>query len=978
MTAPFTKSAFSSGEVSPSLWGRMDLARWHTGCSVARNFFVNYKGGLLSRGGTKFCGVAKQAASATSHPPRLIEFTFSNYQSYVLEFGDHYMRVIANGAYVTETPLAVADVSQADPCVIEAPGHTYADGDWVYAADIGGMTELNGRTFVVASANTGAGTFALQNVFGENIDATFFNPYTSGGTVARIYTLATPYAAADLDWLKFDQSADVMSLCCVNQQTFVEYVTKELTRLAANNWTLTSPTFATTIGPPASVSATPSTAWSSGAGPVAYGYVVTAIDAATGQESIASSIGSCTGSVAIELQFGSITVSWSAVTGASGYNVYKATPDYTNTGAFTNYLFGFIGSTAGATTFRDTNILANTAITPPLHYDPFTGSGNAPGEVGYFQQRRVYGYSLNAPDTYQMSRPGAYTNFDAADPTIDSDAIAGTPWGSQVNGIQWLLPMPGGLLVFTGKTAWQISGTGGAYSPITPSQQLAQPQESIGCSATVPPIAIGYNILYVQALGSIVREINYNYFNNIYAGLDITTLSSHLLQNYGITQWAWAQEPYKLVWAVRDDGKMLSLTYLKDEEIRGWTRHDTQGLAVSVATASEPPVNAVYWVIKRYVPGKDRWLYCVERMDPRLWTVLENAWCVDSALELPQTAPAATLTASTAAPAGACIVGPVITGGSGYTAPAAVIQDRAGTGAGALVGTVTVVDGAITGYTLAAAGTGYQQPVILFTDATGAGAAADVLLDTSVTFTADAAVFAPGDVGKVIRMGGGKATVTAYTSALQVTGAFVDPITAVIPNDPAERPLPAAAGTWTLDRPALSVSGLDHLEGCTVTGLADGAVIPPTVVQSGSITLPQAASRVIVGLPFVAQAQSLHAEVQGVPSVQGKRKRISSVTVRVANSRGLKVGQDQPIAAVQPNQAEVPWNVAPNLMTDLEDDTLTAGRLFTGDRNMTVASDFQTVDGQASPGMVAVMQDLPLPAEILAFIPDLDVGDTYR
>jgi hypothetical protein len=102
--------------------------------------------------------------------------------------------------------------------------------------------------------------------------------------------------------------------------------------------------------------------------------------------------------------------------------------------------------------------------------------------------------------------------------------------------------------------------------------------------------------------------------------------------------------------------------------------------------------------------------------------------------------------------------------------------------------------------------------------------------------------------------------------------------------------------------------------------------------------------------------------------------------VRVVNSRGIKIGQDQPIAATQPNQAEKPWNVAPNFMTEVVDrrNEIGAGNaipLFTGDVFVRVAGDFNTIDGQASPGMLAMQQDYPLPMEILAFIPKLHLGD---
>ena len=84
------------------------------------------------------------------------------------------------------------------------------------------MTILNSNTYIVAGA--GAGVFTLLSVVdGSPVNSSGYPAYTGGGTVARIYTIASPYAAADLDWLKFDQSADVMKLTLVNQATGTEY-----------------------------------------------------------------------------------------------------------------------------------------------------------------------------------------------------------------------------------------------------------------------------------------------------------------------------------------------------------------------------------------------------------------------------------------------------------------------------------------------------------------------------------------------------------------------------------------------------------------------------------------------------------------------------------------------------------------------------------------------------------------------------------
>src|SRR5262249_9503683 len=162
----------------------------------------------------------------------------------------------------------------------------------------------------------------------------------------------------------------------------------------------------------------------------------------------------------------------------------------------------------------------------------------------------------------------------------------------------------GGLIVATGKDAWQVSGTSGAGSPITPAQQAAQQQESIGFSAVLPPLKIGPYILYGQALRGAGRRVGFQFYSNIYPCKGITVLSQHLFQGNPLIQWAWQQEPYKVLWAIHGDGKMLALTYLPDEEVRAWTRQDTNGLIASVATASEPPVNAVYLIVKRYIRGK--------------------------------------------------------------------------------------------------------------------------------------------------------------------------------------------------------------------------------------------------------------------------------------------------------------------------------------------------------------------------------------
>src|ERR1700730_4738186 len=213
MTITAIKPSFAKGELSPSVWGRTDLAAWAIGASVERNCFVSYRGPASSRAGLAYVSKSLTPAAAGSLPPRIIRFQFNIYQSYILEFGvdglgRRYMRVIANGGLVTDTTVAVTAVASSDPVAISAT-NTFAAGDYPFGSGFPPGTPLNRE--VVVGSPTGAG-FVLDDLFGNPIDGTGFTGYTGGGTFSRVYaTYTSPYALADLPYLKVVQSADVMS-----------------------------------------------------------------------------------------------------------------------------------------------------------------------------------------------------------------------------------------------------------------------------------------------------------------------------------------------------------------------------------------------------------------------------------------------------------------------------------------------------------------------------------------------------------------------------------------------------------------------------------------------------------------------------------------------------------------------------------------------------------------------------------------------
>jgi hypothetical protein len=239
-------------------------------------------------------------------------------------------------------------------------------------------------------------------------------------------------------------------------------------------------------------------------------------------------------------------------------------------------------------------------------------------------------------------------------------------------------------------------------------------------------------------------------------------------------------------------------------------------------------------------------------------------------------------------------------------------------------------------------------------------------------------VFLIGNVGDVIRSGGGIMTITAFGSTTSVTVDITSPIVEVTVDAAGNRtPLPQASGNWTMTTPVNEVSALMHLAGLTVTGTYDGKAIPPTEVPaSGVITLPAEASAVTVGLGFTMQVQSPYFTVQG-QSVEGHRKKVADVVVRVENSLGFTVGSNQPDGSTfAPQQIAPTWQD----MQPVEKATASFNRapygsdvepLFTGDSKF-----IPVISGFGVPGQVAVEQASPVPLNVLAFIPSIWPGDS--
>jgi hypothetical protein len=937
------QASFNTGEWSPSLYARVDLAKYRSGAALLENFFVDYRGGASSRPGTKY--ILRCYKSNTS--VRLISFQASSTVGYLLELGDFYVRFYNNGTPVLETTIALTGATNANPAMFTKNAHGLSNGDWVFASNFAGGTwaTLNGKYYIVANVTTN--TFTLTDLFGNAISGVSLGTW-SAGSVARVYTIVSPYAAADLASIKFAQNVDIMVLCHPDYKPYV------LTLIVANNWTLNPIVFGTTATTPTGLSASSTL----GGGSANYSYVVTSVDI-DGQESTPSVPVAILGRQDLRSVAGSNSVTWAIASGAQSYNVYKSDVSYFGV-VPSGATYGFIGNTAGST-FVDSNIAADFSQTPPIAQNPFQGSsvasitvinpgnysavptvtiGSAPAGgstatasatlnlIGYspisnanpnsynvndivnfpnsvslvvaavdanqnptvyqalnfpgsnpglitsgsapatmtstgggsgsgarinctwgvnavniisagagyltpptvsfssgsataqanlgastgftnpsvpafFQQRLVLAAPTSSPQTFYMSRTGESFNFNISNPVEADDAITASLQAGQLNTIKSFISQTSGLLAFTDRAAWLINGGQGGVA-VSPSSIIANAQSYNGAN-DVPPIVANYDVLYVQSKGSVIRDNAYNIYANVFTGTDISIIASHLFYGYQVLEWAWAEEPFKVVWAIRDDGVMLTLTFLKEQEFVGWAHSITQGSFRSVAAVTEASAvgvsDVIYTVVERTVNGSQ--VKYIEKVTERIFpNGVVDAWCVDSGLQY--------------------------------------------------------------------------------------------------------------------------------------------------------------SGT-----PATTFSGGEHLAGLTVTGLADGVVIPPfTMPASGSFTLPQPASKVTVGLGYTCKLQTLAIDM-GEPTIQGRVKKISNVDVRVSQTLGLYIGQD--FDHLVPMKDLIRGNVS-SMLTGQQNQVVTD--LVTGDARTFLSPTFTV------PGQYCIQLTDPYPASILGVIPNITVGDS--
>lgn len=555
--AALISTSFSNGEISPLLYGRPDLSQYQNSVRALENFIVTPQGAITRRPGTYFVNEVKNSA----HNTRLISFQYSTIQSYILEFGDQYIRFYKDNGAILEAAKNITGLTKANPGVVTSNAHGFSNGDSVYITGVGGMTQVNGRFFTVANVTTN--TFELSGV-----DTSAYTTYTSGGTVARVYTLATTYLHTDVDNLYVTQSADTMYIC------HPSYPPKKLTRSGHTSWTITDVAFED--GPYGPENTSTTTMTPSGAGTV--GGTIT------------------------------ITASTSTFTAADvGRFIYikkdvddgdDDNEDDRGVGVITVY-------TSATQVTVEVKKVFKASASEEWALGAFY-SGNYPSVCTFYEQRLWYANTPSNPQTIWGSVSAQYDKFGGSESmTEDTDGLNYSIASDQVNAIRWLM---GQKVLLVGTTGDEFSVSASSLNEaITPTNIKITPESSEG-SARVLPVKVGSSVIYVQGTRRRVMDSSYAFDVDRYISNDLTVFADHIVYPY-VTQLAYQRQPYRVVWAVRSDGVLLGCTYYKDQKVMGWHKHTlggTDAAVKSLAVVQGTYEDQLWMIVERTIGGQTK------------------------------------------------------------------------------------------------------------------------------------------------------------------------------------------------------------------------------------------------------------------------------------------------------------------------------------------------------------------------------------
>ena len=945
MSEKVIKFGMIAGEISPTFVNRGDLEKYDFALKKARNWFVDYRGGLSNRGGTEFYEYLMHDDQDISIFPFQFSFRISN--TYLLVFGHNYVRFVQDGAYVLESGQGIDAFDSTDPAHITQTAHGYANGDWIKLINMSGTSRigsLTGTTAVVTNAT--ADEYDLYDTFGEPLNLTGFGTFASGST-KRIYTLTTPFASTDLSGLHFSQVRDTVRI------TSLDFPPYDLIRNDTADWELNLTSFDNVMDIPTGLSFD-AFAGGGGAGSGTAGmlWAVTAVNA-DGEESLPSDFLAVTGSNNYAATAGQGVLTWDRMDGVHHYNVYRSIIVSKDTTVTRAAQLGYVGRAYGPI-FIDNNIIPDFATTPPVSRNPFAPSkiesidvddpgvlyaaadtmtvtdADGSGFIGYLVVNNLTlgphvpgdilhvvvingGRDYTSPVVAITTSTGSGALF-----TINKGPDSGTYpklscvfqqrqiyaatendpltiWGSR----------PG---KFNNFDVSDITLDNDSYdfevdSPVVESIRHLLPTRSglLALSRAGMWQLVGTNGGPLTPTDALAERQSYNgcsaappvQINEDIVIIDEDNSAARLL----------TYSDFSKTFASMDVSILSNHLFSQDAAIESWAYFNSpyknvlaqtaQGLILCFTVVKEQSIFAwTPWATNGYFRALAK---VKERRDDRAYVVVERT-----------------------------------------------VRDRK----------VKYLEGFVERQAK------YLDSFWFLDCALALGSTepnADLTADRfsgEVTLRSSVPIFSSGDVGKIWRYKNAKGTVTEFVTSSRIRVELIRDIEKI--SEDAEDPALIESRDWSLNSEYNHVDGLRHLEGCTVSGLFDGKVVENLTVEDGRVYPGFSFSAAVVGLPYTALGEELPI-TSPKQVVEDDRKAVVAVSVRMNESKGLKFGSREG------NLREFKEPTNP-ILTEPEN---TLSKL------MHVSIDPIYDDD----GGIVFSQENPLPATILGYVRHVDLGD---
>jgi len=653
--------SFNAGELSPQIDARQDVKKYSSGCRTCENMIPRIYGSAERRPGTKYVASSKVSTEVA----KLVSFSYSDTISYVLEFGDSYIRFYYDKAQLvgtTTTPAAWADDT------------AYVIGEFVtHAATV--------YRCLVAHTSVDDGA--------HDDPAANFTDWVEADLNSDSYPICetpTPYVESDIYELQFRQSADVMWI------VHPDYPQRKLSRTSATTFDLSIINFTdgpfltrndlkekddTTITPSATTGDITLTA-SSATFNVQHATSPGALFKLTQARADTEEYGSHTAQAVPHLTCNPINVkgpfsfnthgTWSKTiqlqrnVDSEGWEVYRTflsrntrNIQYTGDEKENNVQYRVI-TTASNSGVAQCDITVNTStdygiarvtsyisttVVNATVIDTFPsttaskrwaeGAWSAyqgyPSAFAFFEERGVYAGTTRQPQSVWFSASSEFDKFEQG--TGDSDSFWITMSADKINPIRWASALEA-LVLGTKGGEWRIRAT--AFDEtLTPTNFNARQQSSWG-SMKLQPIPVGTAVLFVDSVGRKVREMTYTEEKQKFVAPDLSALAEHITLG-GITCMAHQTNPDSILWVVLEDGELLSMSYERDQDVIAWAYHPiggTSAVVESVAVIPGDDEDEIWLSISRTVDGST--VRYIELMQPRVDVDLEDSWYEDSAL----------------------------------------------------------------------------------------------------------------------------------------------------------------------------------------------------------------------------------------------------------------------------------------------------------------------------------------------------------